>query len=72
VGFDGDLAILDGDPVAEVRISRKVAYTIRAARDLSEALSAVGTSEAAGPGEMAGRVDAFSWCDPVSTSLKSV
>jgi imidazolonepropionase-like amidohydrolase len=30
VGFDGDLAILDGDPVADVSNLAKVAYTIRA------------------------------------------
>jgi len=29
-GFDGDLAVLDGDPIADVRNLAKVAYTIRA------------------------------------------
>jgi imidazolonepropionase-like amidohydrolase len=29
-GFDADLAVLDGDPIAEVRNLAKVAYTIRA------------------------------------------
>ena len=29
-GFDADLAVLDGDPVTEVRNFAKVAYTIRA------------------------------------------
>jgi imidazolonepropionase-like amidohydrolase len=31
-GFEGDLAILDGDPVADVRNLAKVAYTIRAGK----------------------------------------
>jgi imidazolonepropionase-like amidohydrolase len=31
-GFDADLAILDGDPVADVRNLARVAYTIRAGR----------------------------------------
>jgi imidazolonepropionase-like amidohydrolase len=29
-GFDGDLVVLDGDPMADVRNLAKVAYTIRA------------------------------------------
>ena len=29
-GFDADLVVLDGDPVADVRNLAKVAYTIRA------------------------------------------
>jgi len=29
-GFDGDLVVLDGDPIADVRNLAKVAYTIRA------------------------------------------
>jgi imidazolonepropionase-like amidohydrolase len=29
-GFDADLAVLDGDPIADVRNLAKVAYTIRA------------------------------------------
>jgi imidazolonepropionase-like amidohydrolase len=31
-GFDADLAVLDGDPIADVRNLAKVAYTIRAGR----------------------------------------
>jgi imidazolonepropionase-like amidohydrolase len=31
-GFDADLAILDGDPVADVRNLAKIAYTVRAGR----------------------------------------
>jgi imidazolonepropionase-like amidohydrolase len=30
IGFDGDLVVLDGDPMADVRNLAKVAYTIRA------------------------------------------
>ena len=29
-GFDADLVVLDGDPIADVRNLAKVAYTIRA------------------------------------------
>jgi imidazolonepropionase-like amidohydrolase len=29
-GFDGDLVVLDGDPMADVQNLAKVAYTIRA------------------------------------------
>jgi imidazolonepropionase-like amidohydrolase len=29
-GFDADLAVLDGDPVADIRNLANVAYTIRA------------------------------------------
>ena len=29
-GFDADLAVVDGDPIADVRNLAKVAYTIRA------------------------------------------
>jgi imidazolonepropionase-like amidohydrolase len=31
-GFDADLAVIDGDPIADVRNLAKVAYTIRAGR----------------------------------------
>ena len=31
-GFDGDVVVLDGDPIADVRNLAKVAYTIRAGR----------------------------------------
>jgi imidazolonepropionase-like amidohydrolase len=31
-GFDADLAVLDGDPIADVRNLAKVAYTIRAGK----------------------------------------
>ena len=31
-GFDGDLVVLDGDPMADVRNLAKVAYAIRAGR----------------------------------------
>ena len=31
-GFDADLVVLDGDPVADVRNLSQVAYTIRAGR----------------------------------------
>jgi imidazolonepropionase-like amidohydrolase len=31
-GFDADLAILDGDPIADVSNFDKVAYTIRAGK----------------------------------------
>ena len=31
-GFDADLAVVDGDPIADVRNLAKVAYTIRAGR----------------------------------------
>jgi imidazolonepropionase-like amidohydrolase len=31
-GFDADFAVLDGDPMADVRNLAKVAYTIRAGR----------------------------------------
>ena len=36
VGFDADLAVLDGDPVADVRNLAKVAYTIRAGKIIFE------------------------------------
>jgi imidazolonepropionase-like amidohydrolase len=29
-GFDADIAVLDGDPMADIRNLAKVAYTIRA------------------------------------------
>jgi imidazolonepropionase-like amidohydrolase len=29
-GFDADLVVLDGDPIADVRNLAKIAYTIRA------------------------------------------
>jgi imidazolonepropionase-like amidohydrolase len=31
-GFDADLAVLDGDPLADVKNLAKVAYTIRAGK----------------------------------------
>ena len=31
-GFDADLAVLDGDPIADVRNLAKVTYTIRAGK----------------------------------------
>ena len=34
-GFDGDLVVLDGDPMADVRNLARVAYTIRGVDDLS-------------------------------------
>lgn len=32
IGFDADLVVLDGDPIADVRNLAKVAYTIRAGK----------------------------------------
>ena len=37
-GFDADLAVLDGDPVADVRNLAKVAYTIRAGKVIYQKL----------------------------------
>jgi imidazolonepropionase-like amidohydrolase len=37
-GFDADLVVLDGDPLADVKNLAKVAHTIRGEGDLSEAL----------------------------------